>query len=68
MAINVCLAGATGWAGSELARGIAATSDVQLVAAISRTHAGQKLGDVISDLQADVPIYASAEAALAHPL
>ena len=36
MALKVCLAGATGWAGSELARAIAATSDLELVAAVSR--------------------------------
>lgn len=28
MALKVCLAGATGWAGSELARSIAGTGDV----------------------------------------
>ena len=39
--MRVCLAGATGWAGSELARGIAATSDLQLVAAVARKSAGQ---------------------------
>ncbi len=35
MVINVCLAGATGWAGSELARAMAKTGDVKLVAAVS---------------------------------
>ena len=38
--IAVCLAGATGWAGSELARAIAQTADIVLTAAVSRTHAG----------------------------
>lgn len=33
MTITVCLAGATGWAGSELARGIARTDEFGLVAA-----------------------------------
>ena len=41
--INVCLAGATGWAGSELARGIARTDDLAVVAAVSRRHAGRVL-------------------------
>jgi 4-hydroxy-tetrahydrodipicolinate reductase len=31
MVLKVCLAGATGWAGSELARSIAKTSDLALV-------------------------------------
>ena len=47
--IRVCLAGASGWAGSELARGIASTTDLTLVAAVSRTHAGRTLGDVLGD-------------------
>jgi 4-hydroxy-tetrahydrodipicolinate reductase len=42
--IRVCLAGATGWAGSALARRIAQTEDIELVAAVSRAHAGRVLG------------------------
>jgi 4-hydroxy-tetrahydrodipicolinate reductase len=45
--LKVCLAGATGWAGSELARAIAKTADVTLVAAVARKHAGRALGDVL---------------------
>jgi len=48
--ISVCLAGATGWAGSELARAIAGSSDLALSAPISRGHAGRNLGDVLGDL------------------
>lgn len=62
--IRVCLAGATGWAGSELARGIARTSDVSLVAAVSRRHAGQALGDVLGEPRLTAPIFASAAEAL----
>ena len=47
MTLNVCLAGATGWAGSELARGIAGTTDLNLVAAVARKQAGRVLGDVL---------------------
>jgi 4-hydroxy-tetrahydrodipicolinate reductase len=47
MLIKVCLAGATGWAGSELARSIAATPDIELVALVARKHAGRVLGDVL---------------------
>src|SRR5262245_63804154 len=36
--LSVCLAGATGWAGSELARAIAHSEDLVLNAAVSRTH------------------------------
>jgi 4-hydroxy-tetrahydrodipicolinate reductase len=67
MPLDVCLAGATGWAGSELARGIAATDDVRLVSAVGRRHAGQRLGDVLGDRRLDVPIHGSAREALAVP-
>lgn len=66
MTTRICLAGATGWAGSELARGIAAVEELNLVAAVSRTHAGRVLGEVIGEPRLDCPIYASATEALQH--
>jgi 4-hydroxy-tetrahydrodipicolinate reductase len=65
MTLKICLAGATGWAGSELARGIAASTDLNLVAAVARRHAGQKLGDVLGENALDAPIFASTDEALA---
>ena len=47
MTIRVCVAGATGWAGSALSKGIFETQDMELVAGISRSHAGKMLGDVL---------------------
>ena len=44
MSLKVCVAGATGWAGSELSRGIAAADDLTMVAAVARRHAGQEIG------------------------
>ncbi|MHB1057466.1 MAG: 4-hydroxy-tetrahydrodipicolinate reductase [Rhodanobacter sp.] len=67
MSLKVCLAGATGWAGSELARGIAAAGDLDLVAAVARRHAGQKLGDALGEPRLDAPVFASADEALAQP-
>jgi 4-hydroxy-tetrahydrodipicolinate reductase len=64
--ITVCLAGATGWAGSELARGIAAVNDLEIVAAVSRTHAGRRLGDVLGEPRLTCPVYASAAEALGN--
>jgi 4-hydroxy-tetrahydrodipicolinate reductase len=64
MAIRVCLAGATGWAGSAVAHAIATLDDITLVAAISRTHAGRSLGDVLSETRLTCPIYATAQEAL----
>jgi 4-hydroxy-tetrahydrodipicolinate reductase len=66
MSIKVCLAGATGWAGSELARGIARTPDLTVAAAVSRKHAGRLLGDVLGESRLDCRVYASAREALAH--
>lgn len=67
MSIRVCLAGATGWAGSALARGIAQSGDIALVSAVSRTHAGRALGDVLAEPRLACPIYATADEALAEP-
>jgi 4-hydroxy-tetrahydrodipicolinate reductase len=67
MVINVCLAGATGWAGSELARSIAKTADLALVAAVSRKHAGRGLGEVLGEPRLTCPVYRSAATALANP-
>jgi 4-hydroxy-tetrahydrodipicolinate reductase len=62
--IRVCLAGATGWAGSELSRGIDEAPDMELVAAMSRSHAGQRLGDVLGIENLTTSIFATVEEAL----
>lgn len=67
MTIRVCLAGATGWAGSELARGIAATTDLSLVSAVARKSAGRALGDVLGEPRLAAPVFASVAQALATP-
>ena len=67
MTIRVCLAGATGWAGSALARAIVQVHDIELVSAVSRTHAGKVLGDVLSEPRLTCPVYATAPEALSHP-
>ena len=65
--LNVCLAGATGWAGSELARAIAKTTDLSVVAAVARKHAGRGLGEVLEEPRLIGRIHASAAEALATP-
>ena len=67
MVLNVCVAGATGWAGSELARAIARNEDLALVAAVARKHAGRVLGDVLGEPRLAGHVYASAAEALANP-
>jgi 4-hydroxy-tetrahydrodipicolinate reductase len=61
------LAGATGWAGSELARGIARATDISLVASVARRHAGEILGDVLHEPRLTGRIFSSAPEALATP-
>ena len=65
--IRVCLAGATGWAGSELARGIARHQDLVLTGAVARRQAGKSLGEVLGEPRLQTVISASADAALAVP-
>ena len=44
--IRVCVAGVTGWAGSELCRGIVLTDDMELVSAVSRNNANKSLNQL----------------------
>ena len=62
--IRVCIAGATGWAGSELARAVFDAADMELVAAVSRSYAGQALGNVIGIAGLAAPVFATVEEAL----
>jgi len=62
---RICLAGATGWAGSALSRGIFDAPDLDLVAAISRSQAGHVLGDVLGIDGLTTPVFASVMEALA---
>jgi 4-hydroxy-tetrahydrodipicolinate reductase len=80
MSIRVCIAGATGWAGSELARGVDQAPDLMLTAAVSRSHAGRTLAEALgaptgeaseaSPLAAStlsVPVLGTVEEALSLP-
>lgn len=68
MTIRVCLAGATGWAGSAVARAIAKLDDITLVSAVSRSHAGKTLSDVLAEPNLNCLVYATTPEALAdHP-
>jgi 4-hydroxy-tetrahydrodipicolinate reductase len=42
--LSVCIAGATGWTGTALVRGVLAAGDLRLRGAVSRSAAGQDLG------------------------
>ena len=47
MAINVCVAGTTGWTGSVVARHLLASEEFSVVGAIARGAAGSDLGEVL---------------------
>jgi 4-hydroxy-tetrahydrodipicolinate reductase len=63
---RVVVAGATGWAGSALARGIARQPDLTLVAAIARRAAGSSLGLALGHPELTAPVFATAPEALAR--
>lgn len=62
--LKICVAGATGWAGTELSKGIYRSEDMELVAAISRSNTGKTLGDVMGIEELRTPIYGTVEDAL----
>lgn len=64
--LDVVIAGAAGWAGSALARGIARQQDMRLAGAIGQRTAGRQLGDVLGDPQIDCVVFASIAEALAR--
>ena len=47
MTIRVCVAGVSGWTGSEVARGVIASKDMTLTGAVARTTAGCDVGEVL---------------------
>ena len=66
MPIKVCVAGATGWTGSEVARRILGSAEFQLVAAVARRDAGRDVGETLGMPAAGVPIAGSLAEALAQ--
>lgn len=63
--IKVFIAGATGWAGSELSKGVFQSKQMQLVGALSRKHKDKNLADVLNLGKGDIPIFENIETALA---
>jgi 4-hydroxy-tetrahydrodipicolinate reductase len=64
---NVCIAGATGWIGRPLCVAVSKAEDLRLVGAVSRTHQGRNLKDILGDSSLDLTICASVAAALKTP-
>jgi len=57
--IRVCIAGITGWVGVPLAQALRESDDMELVAGVARSSAGETIDGV--------PVFAGVEAALAVP-
>jgi 4-hydroxy-tetrahydrodipicolinate reductase len=67
MSIRVCVAGATGWAGSALVKKILASQEFVLAGAIARQTAGEDIGAHLGGKPAGVRISAKLEEALRIP-
>ena len=66
--IRVCVAGATGWAASELCKGIVQTDDLELVSAVSRKSAGQNLTELLNlKINKNISVFRTIEEALSIP-
>jgi 4-hydroxy-tetrahydrodipicolinate reductase len=67
MSLKVCVAGATGWVGAPLCRAILAADDLRLVGAVSRSHQGKQLKEVLGEGGDGLRISGSVTEALAVP-
>jgi 4-hydroxy-tetrahydrodipicolinate reductase len=64
MALNVCLAGATGWTGRALVPAVSEAPDLALRSAVGRSAAGRDLGEALGGAPLGVRVYASVAEAL----
>jgi 4-hydroxy-tetrahydrodipicolinate reductase len=64
MSLSVCIAGATGWTGRALVRGVLEAPDLTLGSAVSRSAGGRDLGEALGGEALGVPTYGSVRDAL----
>ena len=62
--IRVCIAGATGWAGSALSKGVHSAENLKLICGVSRTKAGKSLNEILHIDGEAIPIYGTTTEAL----
>src|SRR4051794_30965744 len=67
MAIRVCVAGVSGWTGSEITRAILASTEFELAGAVARRHAGRDAGEVLGLPASGVVVAGTLGEALARP-
>jgi len=63
----VCVAGATGWTGSLVARQLIASSEFELTGAVARTQAGQDIGLALGLPEVGLKIVATLDEAIQTP-
>jgi hypothetical protein len=64
MALALCIAGATGWAGRALVPAVLEAHDLALRSAVSRSAAGRDLGEALGTDELGVPVYGNVREAL----
>ena len=62
--IKVCIAGAAGWAGSELSKEVFNHTNMQLVGALSRNNKGENLVEILNLGSRNIPIFEDMETTL----
>src|SRR5262245_36681235 len=67
MAIRVCVAGVSGWTGSEVARAVLASSEFELSGAIARRSAGRDVGEILGVPKTGVTVSGTLDTALTRP-
>jgi 4-hydroxy-tetrahydrodipicolinate reductase len=67
MAIRVCIAGATGWAGAAVTRGVLAATEFELTGAVGRRQAGRDIGEALGLAESGVRITPTVAEALETP-
>lgn len=68
MPIRVCVAGATGWTGSQVTRGLLSHPEFKVAAAIARRQTGRDVGEALGLPPSGVAISASLEEAAQAPI
>ena len=62
--LRICIAGATGWTGRDVADGVLAAEDLELASAVSRSAAGGDLGEALGREPLGVPVHGAVGEAL----
>ncbi|MEY8759850.1 4-hydroxy-tetrahydrodipicolinate reductase [Chryseobacterium tongliaoense] len=62
--IKVFIAGATGWAGSELSKGVFKQEGMKLAGGLSRSHNGKNLAEILNLRNEEIPVFDTIEKAL----